>query len=325
MLKYLVLWCTNRCNLNCTYCYAKNNLGNEDMNINIAKKGIDILDDNGTLILAGGEPLLNISLIKEIYSYIRDNNRKIKINMQTNATLIDRNMAKELKKLNVGIGVSIDGKPNINDICRGHSSDVIRGIQYLGEENIKINLNAVITRNNINELSGLVDLAYYLENVNGIGLDLLRSNDLNLRASAKEVHEGINKAYERSKQLQVLTGKKVFIREIEDARQRINKSYEACHYCYASKGEAAVIIPNGDMYLCSSLVGIREYFLGNIEKSFKLRALEDIEFDECKKCKYYKMCRKICPSRGILNNVDGVISREECALRKACFSIAENS
>lgn len=325
MLKYLVLWCTNRCNLNCTYCYAKNNLGNEDMEFSIAKKGIDILDNNGTLILAGGEPLLNLSLVKQICSYIKDNNRIVKINIQTNATLIDSSVAKELKKLNVGVGVSMDGKPKINNICRGSSNKVIQGIQYLREENIKINLNAVITRNNINELCGVVDLAYYLENVNGIGLDLLRSSDLTLRASAESVYEGINRAYERCKQLETLTGRKVFIREIEDARQRISKSYENCHYCYASKGQAAVIIPNGNMYLCSSLVGIKEYFLGNIGKSFKLKALEDIEFDQCKECQYYKMCRKVCPSRGILNNIDGVISKEECALRKACFVIAKNS
>lgn len=295
------------------------------MSFSIAKKAIDILEDEGTLILAGGEPLLNFKLVKEVCSYINENNKKVKINIQSNGTLINEEIAKELKKLKVGIGISFDGKPRINDLNRGCSAKVIKGIENLREENILINLNAVITKSNVKELSSLVDLAYYLENVNGIGLDLLRSEDTTLRATPKEVYEAINKAYERSIALEKLTGKKVFIREVEDAKRRIKTSYVSCNYCYASKGQAAVIIPNGDMYLCSSLVGKKEYFLGNIESSYELRALKDIEFEECKQCEYYDRCRKICPSRGIINNVEGVISKEECALRKACFSIGKKS
>lgn len=324
-VKYLVLWCTNRCNLKCKYCYAKNNLGHEDMNLNIAKKGIDILQDNGTLVLAGGEPLLNFQLVRDICSYIKFKNRNIKISIQTNGTLIDEEIAWELKNLGIGIGVSLDGKPQVNDFFRSNGKDAIRGIQYLKKAGIDVNINAVITKNNIDEFYGLIDLAYYMENVNAIGLDLLRSDDLNLRASEKQVYEGINKAWDRIEKLRQLTGKRIVIREIEDAKRRLDNSYEACHYCYASKGQAAVIIPNGEMYSCGSLVGYREYYLGNIETGYKLCALEDIEFEECKECVYYEMCRKICPSRGILNRKDGVLSKEECALRRVCFLIAKRN
>ncbi|WP_392486528.1 radical SAM protein [Haloimpatiens sp. FM7315] len=319
-LKYLVLWCSNRCNLSCVYCYAKNNLGNEDMSFLTAKKAIDILDENGTLILAGGEPLMNFPLIKDIFSYIEEKKYKFKVGMQSNGTLINKEIAKELKKLNLGIGISFDGKPEINNSLRSNAKEVIRGIEYLKEEKINININAVISKYNVFQLSGLVDLAYYFDNVKAIGFDLLRGNE-GLRASYSMVYEGVKKAYERSELLNSLTGKKVFIREIEDAKIRIMNSYKACNYCYASMGQAAVVIPNGDMYLCSSLVSKEEYYLGNILDRYSFKSLKDLEFKECKKCNYYKMCRKICPSREILNEINGKISREECALRKVCFDI----
>ncbi|WP_178139206.1 radical SAM/SPASM domain-containing protein [Hathewaya proteolytica] len=324
-VNYLVIWCTNMCNLRCTYCYAKDNLGNEDMDLDTAKKAIDILEDRGTLVLAGGEPLLNFQLVKDICSYIKSQSRDIKVSIQTNGTLIDENMAWEIKNLSIGVGVSLDGKIKVNNLCRSKGREAMEGILNLKNQGVQVNLNAVITKNNIEKLHELVDLAYYMENVNAIGLDLLRSNDLSLRVNETQVYQGIREMWNRVEKLSSLTGRKVLIREIEDAKRRIDTSYKACNYCYASKGQAAVITPKGDMYLCGSLVGKEEYYLGNINTSYALKALKDIEFDECKNCSYCEMCRKVCPSRAILNSRDGILSKEECALRKVCFSIAEEN
>ncbi|MPM50738.1 hypothetical protein SDC9_97481 [bioreactor metagenome] len=76
--------------------------------------------------------------------------------------------------------------------------------------------------------------------------------------------------------------------------------------------------------MCSSLVGDKKYFLGNIENGFTLRSLENPIYDNCKRCKYFNNCRKICPSRAIMNKVENELSKEDREMRKACFYIVKN-
>lgn len=323
-LKYLVLWITERCNLSCKYCYAKSNISDKSMDFYIAKRALDKLNDNSTVILAGGEPLLNFDLIEKICTYIRKHKKGIKINIQSNGTLLTESIGKKLREFGVGIGISLDGMPKVNDINRGRSGDVIKGIDMLKSIGVSININAVVTKNNVRSLHELVDLALCLGNVKGIGLDLLRERNKEVeKASSEEIYALIKRMHDRCEEVKRLTGVNIYIREIEDAKTRIKKSLEACHYCYASKGEAAVVVPNGDMYACSSLVGIKKYYYGNILSNYKIVPLSDMELKECKSCIYYKVCKKMCPSRAILNLNGESISKEECALRKACFSIVK--
>ena len=75
---------TNRCNLSCTYCYQTNK-HQQVMNLNDAKKMIDLILDDNSLIhkhispgekhealcleFIGGEPFLEIELIEQICDY----------------------------------------------------------------------------------------------------------------------------------------------------------------------------------------------------------------------------------------------------------------
>lgn len=324
-VKYMVLWVSRDCNLRCKYCYAKENLYKENMDFETAKKAIDLLECKSTLVIAGGEPLLNFDLVKSICEYIKENNLKIKISMQTNGTLIDENIAKEIKKYNIGIGISIDGMPEVNELTRQKSNEVINGIGILNKFNIPIYINAVVSNLNVDHLYTLSQLCLYFENIKGIGLDLLRESKDSLvkKADLNKIKNSIITLYEKVKVIENLTGRKILIREIEDCKIRIEKSYYSCNYCYATKAQAAVVIPNGDMYMCSSLVGNSKYYLGNINKEFELRNLESSIYKECKLCKYFKVCKKICPSRGIMNLEKGNLSKEDCELRKTCFHIVE--
>jgi len=325
-IKYLVLWVTRNCNLMCKYCYAKENFKKENMNYDIAKKAIDLLDENSTLVIAGGEPLLNFDLVKKICDYIKYKNLKVKISMQTNATLIDEDIAKQIKKYGIGIGVSIDGMPKINELTRGKTKDTLRGISILKDSNIPIYINSVVSNLNIDKLDTLSELCLYFENIKGIGLDLLRQTpDKNVeKPDLNKIKESLINLYDKTKDIERLTGRKIFIREIEDCQKRLDNNYFSCNYCYASKAQSAVVIPKGDMYMCSSLVGNKNYYLGNIDEGFTLKNLENPIYDECRTCKYFKHCKKICPSRAIMNKVGNIISKEDCILRKACFYIIEN-
>ena len=70
----VTLTLTNKCNLNCTYCYEFGKNCNK-MSIETARKIIDLetSQQSESMIifeLFGGEPFLEFDLIKEIYSYV---------------------------------------------------------------------------------------------------------------------------------------------------------------------------------------------------------------------------------------------------------------
>lgn len=129
-LKQLTFEVTNTCNLNCKYCgygdfyttYDKRN--NENLNFTIAQHIIDYLweiwKDNPAYSqkrefvfgFYGGEPLLNISIIKQIINYIESKPLfeylTFKYNMTTNAMLLDKNMDYLVEK-EFALLISLDG------------------------------------------------------------------------------------------------------------------------------------------------------------------------------------------------------------------------
>jgi len=120
---------THRCNLSCSYCYSldfrnKNiDLHCSDMEWATAKRIIDwafkINKDNHnnyiTFVFFGGEPLLKLDILKRCMEYIKDKRRAdkskiINLSIFTNATLMNRNVAKLLKKYNVLTRITIHQK-----------------------------------------------------------------------------------------------------------------------------------------------------------------------------------------------------------------------
>lgn len=143
MGKTRTLHITENCNLNCRYCYEKNKTL-KTMSIDTAKKVInyffeDIVknkEDNIIWELIGGEPLLDVNLIKEIVDYILFNVDKYGLNVQkhfisltTNGTLFT-NTAKDFlteyrKKINLSVSISLDGVRDIHNYNRNNSYDTI--------------------------------------------------------------------------------------------------------------------------------------------------------------------------------------------------------
>ncbi len=107
---------------------------------------------------------MNWDNIRKLIEYGNSINKKyesvvIKFGLQTNATLINREIAEFLKANDVGVSVSIDGPEEIHNRSRkmlggGPSFDkVIKGINILTEHYGKINALTVISKYNVDELN----------------------------------------------------------------------------------------------------------------------------------------------------------------------------
>ena len=124
----LTLQVTQRCNLRCEYCIYSGNYDNRkhsdlDMSFETAKKAIDLyLRSSGemerySLAFYGGEPLLNLELIKQCVEYIKSKTagKKVDFVMTTNATLLIDTTVDYLQKEKFQIMVSLDGSKQEHD------------------------------------------------------------------------------------------------------------------------------------------------------------------------------------------------------------------
>ena len=330
---YIVLWPTDRCNLKCRYCYAYSEGRQSDMSFETAKRVLDYFTGEPMKIqFAGGEPLLNIDLIKQIYSYVKTTGNDTIFQLQTNGTLIDSKNAQMIAQMRMRTGVSLDGPVYINEQLRGETHRVLEGIRNLAYAGVKVNLNATVTSMNVDQLPELLELALYSGNISGIGLDLIRfsgraglsSNTLQ-KPSEEQLIKALYALYEKSNYLYESTGIKIGIRSIEEAKQRLKFDSSSGYYCYASCGKSYVILPDGAVYPCGTLAGRQEYFMGNVNDG-KIRPLSLPSLpqsEKCRACKYRKHCPGSCPSRQITNGYTTPDDSLDCVLRKTSFELAE--
>lgn len=160
-LGQVVFEVTSACNLRCYYCaygelyqkiegeaYSKQGLSFQkgktllDFLINLwQKKGILSSPKELLISFYGGEPLLNMSFIKRIVTYVNElhlTNLKVRYSLTTNGTLLDKH-AEYLRSIKATILISLDGD-QIGDSYRvdrnGRPSfnQVFKNIQFVQQE-----------------------------------------------------------------------------------------------------------------------------------------------------------------------------------------------
>jgi uncharacterized protein len=335
--KQIILWPTTNCNLQCKYCYAADIPSDNRDSIlekkkvvskNIIRQAINLLRPEGKTVLqiSGGEPTLYPELLEFILNYARGRRPRVSFQLQTNATLMSDRIIKLIRKNKISIGVSIDGAPDINERLRGKTKQAISGIKKLADNDIMVNITSVITSENVRYMYKIVGLAALLGNVGSISFDYLRKsgravkNFQNLQIDIKDMKSGFSRAYELLKIINRKSSKKIVIKDLFLFDLRLNNNNKSPYYCYAAMGDSATITPEGNMFLCPSLVGRKEFYLGNAGDTNNLnslakRSVEDLK--DCNNCEIKYVCRGGCPARAYLENYDWKsISTLECSFRK---------
>ena len=176
VISTLTLWATDKCNLDCQYCYVKKN--NRAMSFDTARKAIDFIHkqpgfNRRTLGLQffGGEPLLALDLIKEVVDYCsylrRKEGKSFGFAFTTNGTLLDDENLKFLRKNDFNLMISLDGPEEVHNRRRsftdgtGTYNIVIKGFkkakQYLKHVDIRMTIHPdeMDIANNISHLAQL--------------------------------------------------------------------------------------------------------------------------------------------------------------------------
>lgn len=337
-LRMMVLSLTGNCNLACRYCYASEQDRNT-MTWETARRAIDLAAASGApfiLQFSGGEPLLALPLLHQIVDYIRTNRIRARMDLQTNGTLLTEETAAFLRCARIGIGVSLDGRPAEHDAhrCypdgRGSSMDVIAGIQCLGRRGIAIGLTCVVTAENVAELSGVIEMAYYLGNVRRVGFDLLRGQGSGTAvrpAREEEMTQAMAEVFARNEHLGRLHGYRIAIAQEEQASCLSQRTGDGFSHCHAMSGAGVHIDAAGRIFACSSYVGDARFLLGDVEHGIDVRRQVEVAHEMqdamafCRVCADFAGCGGACYARWA-GQEHSALSNAECALKRSAMMAA---
>ncbi len=279
------------------------------------------------IILSGGEPTIFPDNLKNILEILRTRFPEARISLQTNATLLSSTLISLIHHFGLGVGVSIDGPPEINESLRGKTGSVMAGLKLLAQEALGCGVTVTVNRDNASFLKEVILFLAQFPAVRSVGLDLLRPVDranlalLPSTASLKAGLEGLKEAFSWLKS----RGHHLILRETRSLSSSLA-------YCPAARGASWVVTPEGEIYPCASLIGHKKYRLGSIwGEEIRVEGLpsaclaeattgatDGIDYVEglpsaCLACPNKKFCPGRCPSRAILAPL---AARLDCLLRE---------
>ena len=340
---------TNSCNLDCKYCYDKENHRQKDMENKYFKAKIPSIINNikylwkdkkakCEIIFHGGEPLvINPENYEELISEIKKEYPKAIISIQTNGTLINEKFIKLFKKYNIHLGISLDGYNEITNknrvFCNGNNSFniVIKNIEMLKNNNVKFGIIMTLT----SEVLGKEKELYEFISKNKLKCNIrpaFKSNDLNVDYMTDEQYFEFFKILfmiwinDQEKKVKITQ-----IRELYDEFAKVleptynNKSCSnsgKCFYDFIS------LDCEGNLYSCNRTYNNKDFYYGKIselsEEELKKKMAQRIcerkiliNNSQCKDCELFDECHGGCPANGyILSNNNMGIDKSFCIAKR---------
>jgi uncharacterized protein len=191
-LELLVLQPTPFCNLDCSYCYLPDRQNPRKMSRGTLEKSFDWVFASGlvrqpfTLLWHAGEPMVLppafYEQAAELLARHDPGGDLVTQSIQTNATLVSPEWCELILRLNIHVGVSVDGPAFLHDRCRrtrqgtGTLDRVLRGIRCLLEHGVPVHALTVLTAESLSypdELfdfyreNGLTDVSFNVEEIEG--------------------------------------------------------------------------------------------------------------------------------------------------------------
>jgi uncharacterized protein len=319
---------TERCNLNCTYCYIPEKMRRKGQHMSrerllealgILKRHFRATVPKGVLpqiVFHGAEPMLNR---EAVFAGIEQYADDFRFGIQTNATLLDDSAIAFLRDRDVSIGISLDASTAaIADRTRTNWEGVGVYDQVIDAMNrLKgypgWSVICTVSKENLRYLVKYVDFLHKHE-VPTCLMNILRCTLPRSRAVKPDDVSAAKyflQALDRTHELHEKTGRKLIVGNfanillaiIAPAARRLMCDISPCGggRCFFA------LAPNGDMFPCSEFIGLPSFRGGNLfsddvpsvlqSEPFRLvtgRKVEDI--DPCCHCAIRHFCGSPCPA-----------------------------
>ena len=293
-LRYLVLWPTAACDLDCVYCYRRDRSGGRMPRRLVTQAVQRVLDDAATsgmsfhIQLAGGEPTLVPEVIAQVVAMVTDAGYPASwVGIQTNATQIDAVMALQFAQWGIQVGVSLDGPPAIQDQTRGKARETFRGLMHLAAFGVPVRITTVVSAMNAERLDEVVLTLAAFEHIRGFGLDPIvglgsAAGRADLVPTTEALERGITKLYTAFHLVNAGRQTPLQWRELDVVRTAMTiptedpglthqtddlgspptvqlpttlPVHQPRPYCFAVTGQSMAVSPAGAVYPCSQTVG----------------------------------------------------------------------
>lgn len=308
---------TMDCLQRCIYCF--NDAGDtkhylsSDIAIGILN---EFLHENSGSILVkffGGEPTLNVRLLKDVILYFKQKNTKVSFSIVTGGYILPPTLIWMIEN-NFSFTVSIDGTPKEQSLHRplirknANMLNPEQTIKLLREKNAPFKIRMTVTNENINSLP---DLIIYFHS---LGAKIVHIEPVNLsgRASKNNIQRPAPEIFTKNLMNAINVASKIGMIIINSSYMNLLDNEE----CYCSSGKDHFIVGvNGEISLCYELTndcnptsnrmlfgkyntkkGLIEYF----GKSEDIKCSTPFHLSsECFSCFAKYVCSGGCPSRNL--------------------------
>lgn len=345
----LVLNVTNKCNLNCKYCYADGgNYSSSEclMSKETAKAAIDLFYSRykGIKVIQffGGEPLLNEPVIRFTCEYITELYEAGKIDFLpqfgtiSNGTIYSDQLAETISKYNISITFSIDGPEKIHDRMRvykngsGSFGKIMNNMEKYNQFSV-FPASAEVTYNarHIESDYSVIDTIKYLKdelNIPNVHIVPVSGDDsvdfkLDNRDSFNDaVDEAFKEKSEKNKDYSFT----YLSRIIKSLKLRKSNKY----LCEAGISNYSVSC-KGDIYPCFMFTDVEKFKMGNIyddipifddpvfkEMKARFKSFSKYKYEKCKNCFNNRICSGCLGTNYFNSNDIQDTPEEECEMQK---------
>ncbi len=285
-----------------------------------SKRIIDLImeypTDRLVVQFTGGEPFLEPAAIERTSIYARqramDTGRFLTLRAQTNGTLLTPRLQQLVERLEIGVGISLDGDRAANDLTRVFPGDtssyeaITRTISMMAKRNLDYGLICVVSKANCHRLNEIMDHFFDL------GLSNVKTQPVMRLGRAADRWDGLGLEPEEYLDIQrnyldyaIHQGHPALDTNICSMLEELtNKRGQKC----GVGSDFLAFNPDGAIYPCGRFRNYESLWLGNVSDLDRLYGLgrshpviaELAErrvntIPECLECPYQRFCGAKCP------------------------------
>lgn len=297
VVKALCLHIAHDCNLACRYCFAEEGEYHGRralMSYEVGKAALDFLIANSgnrrnlEVDFFGGEPTLNLEVVKQLVAYGREqetlHNKNFRFTLTTNGVLLNEDIMAFANKEMANVVLSIDGRKETNDFMRpfrngtGSYDLIVPKFQKFAESRNQKNyyVRGTFTHHNLDfskDVLHLADLGFQQISVEPVVAQ--ETDDYAIR------EEDLPQIFE---QYDILA--KEIIR-----REKEGRGFNFFHFMIDLEGgpcvakrlsgcgsgtEYLAVTPWGDLYPCHQFVGNEAFLMGNVTEGVRNTKIRDM-------------------------------------------------